>query len=297
MGDNGAIARFLADHDGVVTIDQALSCGLSRGEIKGRVARGDWLAMARGLYRSATHPVTESSMIRAAVLAYRGVADRTTAAWWHGLLDVVPEGITLSCAQARAPLDWPVSIRSVRRRYGPSALTTVRDLPITRKPLTALMTSVELDEGSQFLDRALQTKAVTLVELQRAIDDNAGICGMAQARRLVAVAASDSESAAERLFVTLLKDRGLTGWVQQLWLGPWRMDFAWPDLQIAVEISGWSYHRDVRRHGNDLAKANYLESIGWRELQFDWHMINDSGEDCIQQVINVIDARSTVDSW
>lgn len=84
---------------------------------------------------------------------------------------------------------------------------------------------------------------------------------------------------------------GVTGWVQQFKLGPWRMDFAWPEYGVVVEISGWVYHRDSRRHGNDLAKANYLQEIQWSELQYDWHMLNDDGAGCIQQVIDKINSR------
>ncbi|GAA2382291.1 type IV toxin-antitoxin system AbiEi family antitoxin domain-containing protein [Gordonia cholesterolivorans] len=288
MGDTGDVAAYLAAHDGVITATQAIELGLTRRQIQGRIERGEWSGLARGVYRSAANDFTEAAMVRAAVLAHRGVADRTTAAWWHGMVDQLPTHLTLSCRSQAPSLEWPVGVRAVRRVYRPESLTRVRGLSLTHKPLTALMTAVELAEGTAFLDRMLQTRQVRLADLERALTDHAGLVGIREARGLVRIAGSDSESEAERLFARLLRQWRLDGWVQQFPTGRWRLDFAWPDHRLAVEISGWSFHRDPRRHGNDLAKANHLQSLGWRELQFNWHMINDRPSDCIQQVIDAL---------
>ena len=297
MGDFGAVAAQLATHDGVINAAQAHACGLSDGDIRGRLKRGGWLVLSRGVYRSAAHPYTEAAMVRAAVLTYRGVADRATAAWWHGMLRELPVGITLSALHRRATPGWPVDVRATRRQYRAESVTDVLDLAVTCRPLTALMTAVELPTGAQFLDRMLQTRAVDLDGLRRAVDDNAGVQGMVAARRLVNVAASDSESEAERLFVRLLQSWGVTGWTQQHPIGGWRLDFAWPELRLGVEISGWAFYRDTRRHGNDLAKANYLERNRWSELQYNWHMLTDDPARCIQEVIDTINRRSIASDW
>ncbi|MCF8605779.1 DUF559 domain-containing protein [Gordonia sp. HY442] len=297
MGDYGEIAVFLAAHDGVVDVRQAHACGLSDGDIRGRLKRGEWLALARGVYRSAAHPFTEAAVVRAAVLSYRGVADRTTAAWWHGMLRDLPLRISLSTPHRRTAPDWPIDVLATRRRYQHESVTDVLDLPVTRKPLTALMAAVDLPSGAQFLDRMLQKQTVTLDGLYRAIDDNVGLQGTVAARRLLAVAASDSEPDAERLFTRLLDDWSVAGWVQQYPIGGWRLDFAWPELKVGVEISGWAFHRDTARHGNDLAKANWLQRNGWSELQYNWHMLNDTPALCIQEVIDRLNARSIAADW
>lgn len=120
---------------------------------------------------------------------------------------------------------------------------------------------------------------------------------MVAARRLLAVAASDSEPDAERLFTRLLDDWSVAGWVQQYPIGGWRLDFAWPELKVGVEISGWASHRDTARHGNYLAKANWLQRNGWSELQYNWHMLNDTPALCIQEVIDRLNARSIAADW
>ncbi|WP_062394153.1 type IV toxin-antitoxin system AbiEi family antitoxin domain-containing protein [Gordonia phthalatica] len=185
MGDFGKIAQILAENDGIITTQQALGAGLTHDHLRGRVDRGEWLRLFRSLYRSASHEFTEAAMVRAVVLAHHGCADSATAAWWHGMLDDLPSPLTVSCEAKPPPLDWPVSVRAVRRKYQPGSVVEVRGLPVTAKPLTALMAAVELDDGTAYLDRWLQTGAVDLADLQRALDDNAGMRGIVEARRLV----------------------------------------------------------------------------------------------------------------
>lgn len=295
MGDIGAVAAFLAVHDGIITTKQAADRGLTRHHIDGKVRRGEWLRLAPGVFRSSAHDYTETAMVRAVVVAHRGTADGTTAAWWLGMLTQLPMPLTLSCLNKPAPTDWPVDVRVSRRGLRSEMVTQSRDLAVTIKPLTALIAAVELPDGSAFLDRMLQIRQVSLDELQRAVVAATGMHGIVQARTLLKVASSDSESEAERLFVRLLKGRCITGWVQQMWSGRFRLDFAWPEQQVAVEISGWAFHRYQDRHTNDINKANHLEAIGWRKLEFNWHMLNDSGEDCIDQVVALLNARGAAE--
>jgi len=52
----------------------------------------------------------------------------------------------------------------------------------------------------------------------------------------------------------------------------WRLDYAWPDHKLAVEIEGgaWIQGRHTRGSGflNDISKYNELTLAGWRLLRF-----------------------------
>lgn len=52
----------------------------------------------------------------------------------------------------------------------------------------------------------------------------------------------------------------------------WRIDCAWPDHKLAVEIEGavWSYGRHTRGSGfvKDIEKYNELTLMGWSLLRF-----------------------------
>lgn len=53
---------------------------------------------------------------------------------------------------------------------------------------------------------------------------------------------------------------------------PWRIDFAWPDCQLAVEIEGGVFARGRHIRGSgfveDCAKYNFLAETGWTLLRY-----------------------------
>lgn len=197
MGDTGQIAELLADRDGVITIREALACGLTRKQIRGRVARGEWVTIVRGIYRSASHPMTEALLVRAAVAAHRGVADRSTAAWWHGMIRTLPYPLTVASASNPGATRWPLGrVDLIRRRYDDTDVETVNGLPVTSAPVTAVFAAATLHHGARFLDRVLQEGTVTVAQLQAVLVRYEGSAGIAAARRLVAVASEGSESEA-----------------------------------------------------------------------------------------------------
>lgn len=71
----------------------------------------------------------------------------------------------------------------------------------------------------------------------------------------------------------------------------WRMDFAWPDVKLAVEVDGgiWVQGRHNRGSGyeKDAAKSNAAVALGWRVLHVTKSMIEDGSALClIEQALN-----------
>jgi very-short-patch-repair endonuclease len=71
----------------------------------------------------------------------------------------------------------------------------------------------------------------------------------------------------------------------------WRLDFAWPDLKIAVEVDGgnWVYGRHNRAKGahGDRDKFNEAVRMGWRVLHFDdIHLNEDKALAILQDVLD-----------
>lgn len=286
--------QFLADHDGVITVAQAFRCGLSRHQIHGRVKSAQWENYARGVYVSRQHHFGDTAMVRAVVAAHRrGVADRTTAAWWCGMLDELQRPLTVCVPRtSHRPPDLPVDVRPRHRSIPAEDLAVHRNLPVTGPALTVIGTIGTLEKDqSAFLDRMLQKKVVSVADLTAAIKRNRGMRGMGRTRELLATLEAGAESEAERLFVALLRLHEVTGWVQQHPFGGARLDFAWPAEHIAVEINGWAYHRDRDRFENDNAKAAMLASAGWLALSFTWRQLTEEPEDCIAQVAAALATR------
>lgn len=294
MGMNSdAIERFLADHDGIITTAQARTLGLSQRQIHYRIKSGRWQAMSRGVHLSAQHHLTEPARVRLAVAAHGAVADRTAAAFWHGLIDELPPVVTVSAPRnAHAKTSSPVSVSVMRRTFPAEDVEELRGISVTRRPLTVLTAAQEVDDGAALIDRALQKGEVTTESLTASLKRNSGAHGMGVARELLDVLASDSESAAERAFVELLQLHQITGWVQQYRLGNRRLDFAWPAKRVAVEINGWAFHRSHSRFQADGDKAATLAAIGWLLLPFSWQAINDDAEASIAKLASALSSRS-----
>lgn len=284
---------FIADHDGIITTAQARRCGLSRDQIRHRITSGHWQAVGRGVYLCADHHLTEAARFRAAVALHHGVADRTSAAWWHGMLDELPPAITVSVPRtAHGARSSALLTDVVRRSYPAEDVEVIRDVPVTRRPLTVLAAAAEVADGIGLFDRQLQIGAVTVPALHRAAERNSGMHGLQVGRELLAVLDGGSQSVAERHWVTLLREHGITGWVQQLRFGRWVLDFAWPDHRVAVEIQGWQWHNRHERMAADQAKAAALAAAGWLILPFSWSKIRYQPEQAVAELCSALATRS-----
>jgi very-short-patch-repair endonuclease len=67
----------------------------------------------------------------------------------------------------------------------------------------------------------------------------------------------------------------------------WRIDFAWPDRKLAVEVES-SVHRIKGRFARDMDKYNALQMQGWLLLRFTYKMIQTG-----QPILDVIAALNS----
>jgi very-short-patch-repair endonuclease len=65
----------------------------------------------------------------------------------------------------------------------------------------------------------------------------------------------------------LVERAGLPQPVAQHRVGRYRLDFAWPQLKVAVETDGWATHGRRRAFEDDRAKDAFLLAAGWRVLR------------------------------
>jgi very-short-patch-repair endonuclease len=71
---------------------------------------------------------------------------------------------------------------------------------------------------------------------------------------------------------------------QQLRIGRYRVDFAWPDVHVVLEVHGW-WHRSLDGAVRDAVPDSWLRSQGWPVLRVD----DRSGmESMLDQVIRAI---------
>jgi very-short-patch-repair endonuclease len=64
---------------------------------------------------------------------------------------------------------------------------------------------------------------------------------------------------------------------QQYRVGKFRLDFAWPDIKIALEVDGW-WHRSPQGAASDRQRDSWLRSQGWVVFRVD----DEHGEDAMR---------------
>ncbi len=62
------------------------------------------------------------------------------------------------------------------------------------------------------------------------------------------------------------------------------VDFAYPDLKLAIEADGYRWHTGRIRWEHDLARRNRLTALGWRTLHVTWSDIEQRSEELMARI-------------
>ncbi|CAJ1509950.1 type IV toxin-antitoxin system AbiEi family antitoxin domain-containing protein [[Mycobacterium] burgundiense] len=277
--------HLLRSHDGVITLAQAREAGLSKDAVRRRVQSGRWRRVARGVYFADDRPFTAAARIRAAVWGHGAdaVASGAAAAWWHDLSTSVPDVVDVTLPRTAHSRKHP-GTRIRRRDLCAKDIVERRGLRVTSLPLTAV------ENSARVLDRALQGQA-ELEQLWRTHVRNKGRYGAPRARINLLAADDGSRSKAERIVVRLLQNAAITGWAANFPVGPFFVDFAFPEPKVAIEIDGFAFHSGVEEFVADRSRQNFLVLRGWQVLRFTWWDLIERPERVIAEIRRAISVR------
>jgi hypothetical protein len=271
--DARATALAARQH-GLLTFDQALACGLSPKQVKGRVSTGRWRTVVRGVHAVAGTPDTWRQRALAAQLAVAGadgVLSHVTAAAAHSLLapSPLPHVTVPPAASARCP------IGKVHRSAVPLVdRATVDGLRVTSVSRTLVDLASVLDRArleavvDDALCRQSATAESTLGALDRAGTHRRGTVLLRSVLDVWTEAIRPGSPAEVRL-LRLLADLGLPTPVTQHEVrtpdGRFvaRLDVAWPEHLAALEYDGRLFH-GPRRIDHDERRRATLRALGWR---------------------------------
>jgi very-short-patch-repair endonuclease len=282
---------FLRDCDGVITVAQALSLGLSNDAIERRERSGHWRRCSQGVYFVDDRPFTDAARIRAAVWGYgtRAAASGLAAAWWHGVTKFAPD--TVEVTVPRNSHGRCHNGSRVRRRDLKTAdLVERRGLYVTGMELTVVEAAIRRGGGAKLMDSALQ-RHVELPPLWTAHLRNKGRYGSPAARRMLQAADDGAQSEAERLLIRLLKSAGITGWKANYPVAGYRVDVGFPARKVALETDGLAFHSDSDDFHNDRVRQNTITLSGWKVLRFTWLDLTQYPQRVIAEINHAISAR------
>jgi very-short-patch-repair endonuclease/predicted transcriptional regulator of viral defense system len=269
------IAKLASTQYAVIGRAQAVALGMSHSTIKTKLENGLWRPVERGVYVMSGAPACwERSVVVAVVASGTGaVASHRAAGRLHALLHEVPTVVDITVLRGRHPR--PGHGREVHRTrvLRSSDVTRVRGIPVTSVPRTLLdLVRVLSDEVMEAaLDTALLLGRTSIGAMRRYL----AACGRTRyVGRLVRVL-DDREfgvpaSELERVFERILKRERLPYPSRQHTHLRYRVDYAYPDQRIAVEVDGRATHSGKQDVQRDRRRQNDIVLDGFLVLRFTW---------------------------
>lgn len=274
------IAPYAAEQHGLVMRDQLVKAGLSEQAVDYRIAVRLLEVVHPTVYRVPGAPATWEQSLLAAQLAAGEpsfVSHLAAGMWWKLEGVVAEQPHILLPHQRRVDLVGVVIHRT--RRLLDEEVTVRQGIRLT-SPARTLVDLAGLLSRSMLelaLDDALRRRIVTLDQIRRCLDSRGpnGVRGWGKLDRLVRerIGTEPTGSGKETTFRRGLIRRGLPLPVAQYRIvdGSGRFiarpDFAYPELNLAIEIDGGG-HATLSQRRSDARRQNRLVIAGWSPLLF-----------------------------
>lgn len=277
MTKDQALARIAVRQRSLVTLDDALSVGMTEGDVGYRSSTGRLIPVRKGVFRMPGSEPTWEQQVLAACLAAgpAAVASHATAAHLHGFAGFGrPARLDLT-------VPWPLRTRlaGVRARrvneLAPHDTTRTGGIPVTTVARTvvdvaSLVDPLRLSSLVNDLMRRRVLDVAALVACADRVDDSRLRRRMKVIRALIS-AKSDGfhpgDSDPEVWMIETLVGAGLGRPVQQFRVKArgreYRMDAAYPEFKVAVEYEGEDGHARPGDLQRDRRRLNALRSVGW----------------------------------
>jgi Protein of unknown function (DUF559) len=295
------IAEIARPQHGATARYQLLSAGISARAIDHRVATGKLVRLHPGVFVVAGAPTSRETKLVAACLWAKGHGSHRTAAAVLEMPGGRFEPLEVSTNQSSS---CPGLILHRRPPLPECDLIVVNGLTITAPHRTLLDLGSVVPESvvEMALDDALKKGFVTYSQLRWHVAKvgGRGIRGIAKLRRILNAREVDKgkrESPLETLAGRLFRNSPLP-WPQlqyEVWdrsehLG--RIDFAYPQWTLGLEMLGWDPHSGKINWEKDLRRRTYLQSHGWLILEFTWNDVTKRRDYVIETIQRAISTRS-----
>jgi len=262
-----------------VSLAQLLAAGVGEGAVRHRVKLGRLVRLHRGVYAVGHAQLTLLGWRWAAVLACGGpgqaaLSHRTAAAVW----DLLPSPAKFDVTTLRAAHATPAIRVHRSRTLQPADITHIDGLPLTTVArtlvdLAATQTPRQIERAVHRAEhlRLLDTRAL---EAQLARANGRTTTPLTTAIEHLKLSEPDlTRSELEERFLTLILDAQLPRPRTNARVGPYEVDFHWPDHHLVVETDGAATHATPTAFEQDRRRDAELATIGHRVLRFTHHQV------------------------
>ena len=280
-GVDQRIGALAAEQHGVFARAQVIGLGVTRNEIAWRLRARRWEPLFPKVYRLVGAPRTWRQLALAACLHWGvgAVISHRAAARLGALEKFKNARVEVSVKRKRNRSKSPrVKIHWVTEPIPKEDVTTIDGIPVTKPARTLLdLASTEPEDlVERCLDDALRRRLVSLSFLERWLADprKTRQRGAAVLRRLIEARATRgvTESPLEARALTLLRESGLPIPMLQYIVEEQgrfvaRLDLAYPEKRVALEVDGFRFHDTRDSFDAERARGNELQAIGWKVLR------------------------------
>jgi Protein of unknown function (DUF559)/Transcriptional regulator, AbiEi antitoxin len=294
-----AIARLSKQQHGVFTRAQAIDAGLHPRAIDRRLRAGQWERVDHAVYRVAGTPPGWRQSLKAACLVGPAVASHRSAAAMLGFVDCEEHVVEVTAwrhrRRHRGDVVWHESYR-----LDASDVTEVDEIPVTRPRRTLLDLGVlfDLDRLEELLDDGLRRGWFSLESVSRRWEELGGLLrpGGRAIRSVLDRKESGQRPPAsilETRFRQLVRRAGLPEPVAQYEVHDGdtliaRVDFAYPELGLVIEVDGEERHASRSSRKHDARRERRLVGLGFRVLRFHWDDIHKYPDDVLRDIAALI---------
>jgi very-short-patch-repair endonuclease len=250
------VSRIAARQHGVISLDQLEHAGVKRRGVSLRVQAGRLHRLHRGVYAVGHPGLSREGRWLAAVLACgpAAVLSHITAAALWNLLPV--PGVIHVTVPGQSGRARRAGIRVHRSTTLDESLVTRRTgIPVTTPPRTL----VDL-RGS--VTPALFASALRQAELRGLPLDPS-------------IETDRTRSELEARFLALCRRHRLPAPKPNVRVGPFVVDFLWPEAKLIDELDGYRFHRGRSAFETDRARDMDLKLLGYEVIRLTWRQLAD----------------------
>jgi very-short-patch-repair endonuclease len=272
-------ARLAARQHGVITLEQALSCGVTADQIDYRVRTRRWRRVHRGVYTIAGAPERFEGRLLAAVFAggrYAVASDSSAGALYR--FDAIEPG-ALEITVPKRQSGRIAGVRVHHRDLPRTDVASITGIPVTTPIRTVidLAAALPIDSLEDVLHDAVRRHLVRPVDLVHRLTaeprrGRRGIGSLIElARSITSRTAAGSRwenkvrRAIERAGLPPLARQHVINDGQGNFVA--KVDLAYPEARLYIEYDG-GHHAAPRQRAADLDRQNRLSTLGWRPLRF-----------------------------
>jgi hypothetical protein len=272
-------ARLARRQRGLLSHEQALALGYSRQAIRTKLARATWAEIRPGVYVIGGVPSSWEQTLLAVTLPFDDcwLSHGTAAKFWESRFAPQIDAIEVLRPYGRyRRLDGVLAHRS--RIITPADVTVHRGIAVTSRARTIVECSGRLTpaQAGKLIDDALRKDKRALEDVRACFARLAA--GGRRRKRSIRAALTyripgydPGESDLELNTLRVIIAAGLPIPVQQFRVvingRRCRIDLAYPERKIAIELQSWDWHGGRESFDDDKARSAELTALGWRVLE------------------------------